>query len=90
MDGLARRFFMIVLVLALGACSLRGAMNAMTSEEDRALAQAMVESLRTNNRPWLQQHFSPELWAESAKTLDQAPQAVSLTACPLTRSSRGG
>ena len=69
----ARHLFVIVLVLILGACSMRGAMNAMTSEEDRALAQAMVESLRTNNRPWLQQHFSPELWAESAKTLDQAP-----------------
>lgn len=73
MDKRARQFLLVFLVLILGACSLRGAMNAMTSEEDRALAQAMVENLRTNNQPWLQQHFSAELWAESAKTLDQAP-----------------
>jgi hypothetical protein len=73
MDRRARQFLLVFLVLILGACSIRGAMNAMTSEEDRALAQAMVENLRTNNQPWLQQHFSPELWAESAKTLDQAP-----------------
>jgi hypothetical protein len=71
-DGLARRFFLIVLVLALGACSLRGAMNAMTSPEDRALAQATVESLRTNNRDWLEQHFTPELWAESGKSVGEA------------------
>jgi len=73
MDRRARHFFLIILVLILGACSMRGAMNAMTSAEDRALAQAMVENLRTNNQPWLQQHFSAELWAESAKTVGQAP-----------------
>lgn len=72
MGGPAQRIFMVLLVLALGACSMRGAMNAMTSPEDRALAQAMVDNLRTNNQAWLEQHFTPELWAESGKSLGEA------------------
>jgi|GEM_PF-2684664 len=73
MDMLARRFILVFLILILGACSLRGAMNAMTSEEDRAFAQATVDNLRTNNQAWLEQHFAPELWAQSGKQLGDVP-----------------
>ncbi len=48
-------------------------MNAMTSEEDRAFAQAMVDNLRNGNQAWLEQHFDPELWQQSAKQLGEVP-----------------
>ena len=73
MDMLARRFIIMVFVLFLGACSLRGAMNAMTSPEDRAFAQAMVDNLKGNNQAWLERHFRPDLWAESGKQLAGVP-----------------
>jgi hypothetical protein len=73
MDILARRVVVLLLVLVLGACSLRGAMNAMTSPEDRAFAQAMVDSLKGNNQAWLERHFQPDLWAESGKQLAGVP-----------------
>lgn len=73
MDILARRIFVLLLVLLVGACSLRGAMNAMTSPEDRAFAQAMVDNLRSNNTAWLEQRFDPDLWAESGKQLGGVP-----------------
>lgn len=73
MDRIARRFLLVVLVLFLGACSLRSAMNAMTSPEDRAFAQATVDNLRTNNQAWLERHFHPDLWAESGKRLADVP-----------------
>ncbi|HKR24986.1 MAG TPA: hypothetical protein VJS15_06990 [Allosphingosinicella sp.] len=68
-----RRFWVLLLVGLLAACSLRGAMNAMTSEEDRAFAQAMVDNLRTGNHAWLEQHFDPALWQESSKQLAEVP-----------------
>lgn len=73
MDMLARRILVLVLVLVLGACTLRGAMNAMTSPEDRVFAQAMVDNLKSNNQAWLERHFHPDLWAESGKQLGGVP-----------------
>lgn len=73
MDMMTRRFFVLVFVLFLGACSLRGAMNAMTSPEDRAFAQAMVDNLKGNDQAWLERHFRPDLWAESGKQLAGVP-----------------
>lgn len=73
MDMLVRRVAIILLVVLAGACSLRGAMNAMTSPEDRAFAQAMVDNLRSNNSAWLEQRFDPNLWAESGKQLGGVP-----------------
>ncbi|HYI63958.1 MAG TPA: hypothetical protein VEW71_03645 [Allosphingosinicella sp.] len=73
MDMLARRTLLLFLVLLAGACSLRGAMNAMTSPEDRAFAQAMVDNLRSGNEAWLQQRFDAELWTESGKQLAGVP-----------------
>jgi hypothetical protein len=73
MDMPARQILVLFLVILLGACSLRGAMNAMTSPEDRAFAQAMVANLRSDNEAWLEQHFAPDLWAESGKRLGEVP-----------------
>jgi hypothetical protein len=62
-----------MLLLLLGACSLRGAIDALTSEEDRAFAKEMVSRLRSGDEAWLQQRFQPELWARSGKQLGEVP-----------------
>ena len=67
------RAFILGLILLLGACALRSAINAMTSEEDRAFAQAMVDNLRRGNSAWLEQHFQPELWQQSGKQMTDVP-----------------
>jgi hypothetical protein len=69
---LSHSLFLFLTVL-LGACTLRSAINTMTSEEDRAFAQAMVDNLRSGNSAWLQQHFRPDLWQDSAKQMAQVP-----------------
>lgn len=68
-----RRILMCLLVILAGACSLRGAIETMTSPEDRAFAQEMVERLRRGDQAWLQRHFHPDLWAESGKQLASVP-----------------
>lgn len=69
----SRRLFLLLLVGLVAACSMRSAMNAMTSPEDRAFAQAMVDNLRSGNQAWLERHFDPELWRESSKRLAEVP-----------------
>jgi hypothetical protein len=68
-----RRLFLLLLVGLVAACSLRSAMNAMTSPEDRAFAQAMVDNLKSGNQAWLERHFDPQLWQESSKQLVDVP-----------------
>ena len=63
----------LVLALLVGACTMRSAINTMTSQEDRAFAQAMVDNLRRGNTAWLQQHFRPDLWESSAKQIADVP-----------------
>jgi hypothetical protein len=67
-----RNLFLLMLLL-LGACSMRSAINSFTSAEDRALGQDMVSRLRSGDRAWLQRHFAPELWATSNDQLAAAP-----------------
>lgn len=69
----AVRHLFLVMLLLLGACSMRGAIDALTSEEDRAFAQEMVSRLRSGDQAWLQQRFAPELWMQSGKQLGQVP-----------------
>lgn len=68
-----RRFVLLLLVILAGACSPRGAIEAMTSPEDRAFMEQMVQHLRDGDMDWLQQRFDPELWQRSAKQLGQVP-----------------
>ena len=67
------RALILSLVLLLAACSLRSAMNSLTSDEDRALAMEMVTHLRGGDEAWLQQRFGPDLWEQSVKEVAQAP-----------------
>ena len=68
------RHLVLLLSLLLAACSMRSAMDALTSPEDRAFAQEMVTRLRSGDEAWLQQRFQPDLWAQSGKQLAGVPQ----------------
>ena len=64
---------MLVLFALLGACSMRSALETLTSPEDRAFAKEMVTRLRSGDQAWLQQHFRADLWEQSGKQLAQVP-----------------
>jgi hypothetical protein len=68
-----RRIWLTLLVLVIGACSMRGAIETMTSPADRAFAQEMVTRLRSGDQEWLERHFHPDLWAQSGKQLAGVP-----------------
>jgi hypothetical protein len=70
--GPVRQLFLLV-VLLLAACSVRGTLDAVTPEADRAFAREMVSRLRTGDRAWLQRHFDPELWANSGEQIGGLP-----------------
>lgn len=66
------RLLLILLTAALAACSIEGAINAMTSPEDRQLAQDFVRNVRTGNEAWLRERFDPQdpaLWERSVGQL---------------------
>jgi hypothetical protein len=67
------RTLILLALLLLGACSLRGAIEAATPEADRAFAREMVSRLRSGDRSWLEKQFAPELWAESVEQLQSVP-----------------
>ena len=69
----ALRAVLLGLILLLGACSMRSALNALTSPEDRAFAEQMVQRLRQGDEAWLRERFRADLWAQSAKQIGQAP-----------------
>lgn len=92
-----RRMIFLLLVLLAGACSMRSIIETMTSPEDRAFAQEMVERLRNADAAWLQQHFDPQLWAQSGKQLGQVPDlfpdvagTTEITSFSFSTSNRGG
>ena len=68
------RALVLILVALLAACSMRSALNALTSEEDRAFAHQMVERLRAGDSAWLEQRFHPDLWAQSGKQIGGVPE----------------
>ena len=67
------RHFMLLTLLLLGACSVRGAIDAATPKADRAFGQEMVSRLRSGDGAWLEKQFTPELWAESGENLRSVP-----------------
>ena len=70
--GPVRHLFLMMLLL-LGACSLRSVVDTFTSEQDRGFAQEIVKRLRSGDEAWLEQHFAPELWAQSSGQIASVP-----------------
>lgn len=67
-----RRSLFLIIVLLLGACSMRSAINAMSSAEDRAFAQDFVTKVRRGDVQALRPLFEEGLWAESEPQLEMA------------------
>jgi hypothetical protein len=67
------RAILLAVLALLGACTMRSALDTLTSPEDRALGREMVEHLRRGDAAWLQSQFRPDLWAQSSKQINQAP-----------------
>ena len=91
------RAWLLLFVLILGACTMRSALDAMTSPEDRAFATGMVDHLRSGDEAWLRARFRPDLWEQSAKQVGQAPElfpsapeATELVAFSTISSNRNG
>lgn len=68
------RALVLVAFALLAACSMRAAIDAMSSPEDRAFAQEAVDRLRRADSVWLQQRFEPGLWAQSSAQIAQVPE----------------
>ncbi len=71
MNWLIRLIMLSVLALT-GACSMEGAINRMTSAEDRAFAFGFVDHVRRGTADRLEPRFDPELWAKSREQLSKA------------------
>lgn len=67
------RQLVLVFLALLSACSMRSAIETLTSPEDRAFAQEMANRLRSGDEDWLRQHFDPQLWSQSGKQLAGVP-----------------
>ena len=61
----------LLLLLAAG-CTMEGAINRLSSAEDRAFAQTIVEDIRSGEAARLRPQFDPELWAKSREQLANA------------------
>lgn len=67
-----RKYLAIFAMLFVAACSLEGAIDAMTSEEDRAMALEFVDNIRHRDAEALRAVVDPQLWAQSAGQFEQA------------------
>lgn len=66
------RALWLVILLVLGACSMRSAINSLSSPEDRAFAQDFVQKMRSGDSKSLQSAFDPGVWQQSAPQFAQA------------------
>ena len=66
------RALFLVLFFILGACSLRSAIDALSTPEDRAFAQDFVAKMRSGDVKSLQPLFDEQTWVESEPQLARA------------------
>lgn len=66
-----RSFLLCCLLLAAG-CTVQGAIERLSSPEDRAFAQRFVENVRSDNEEALKPQFESGLWGESRAQLPTA------------------
>lgn len=71
--GSARHLVLLTLLVVLAAaCSMQGAIERLSSPEDRAFAMRFVDSVRKGDEEALRPQFDPELWAKSRGQLAEA------------------
>jgi hypothetical protein len=68
------RAILLLLALLLGACSMRSAIDALSSPEDRAFAQDFVAKMRRGDVKSLEPVFDPGVWRESEPQFAGAPR----------------
>jgi hypothetical protein len=66
------RALLLALLLLTGACSMKAAIEKLSSPEDRAFARQFVDDVRRGNDKRLEFEFDPELWTKSATQLPKA------------------
>ena len=66
------RAILVLVALLAAACSMRSAIDALSSPEDRAFAHDFVAKVRGGEVKSLQPMFDPSVWAESQPQLAQA------------------
>jgi hypothetical protein len=66
------RAILVLVALLAAACSMRSAIDALSSPEDRAFAQDFVAKVRGGDVKSLQPMFDPSAWSESEPQLAQS------------------
>jgi hypothetical protein len=66
------RTMIVAVLLFLGACSMKTAIDRMSSADDRAFAQRFVDAMRTGTIATLRPNFDESLWADSVAQFPQA------------------
>lgn len=73
MIGRAGLILAMAIAILCGGCSMRGMVNKMVSDEDRALAMRVLGDIRSGQSAKLKPLLAPEIWAESENEIAQAP-----------------
>lgn len=63
----------LAVALICGGCSMRGFIDRMVSDKDRALATGVVEALRSGDGKRLEELFDPEIRESSLSQIPQLP-----------------
>lgn len=69
------RALLLACLLAASACTMQGAIDGMSSPEDRAFAQRFVDALKSGKAGTLKDEFDPELWQKSLPLFEKAQAA---------------
>ncbi len=66
------RALFLIAFFVLSACSMRSAIDSLSSPEDRAFAQDFVAKMRSGDSKSLQSAFDPGVWQQSEPQFAQA------------------
>lgn len=69
------RALLLACLMAASACTMQGAIDRMSSPEERAFAQHFVDSIQSGNAGALKDEFDPELWQQSLPLFEKAQAA---------------
>jgi hypothetical protein len=69
------RLMLLACLMTAAACSMQGAIDRMSSPEERAFARGFVDALRSGKADRLKDSFDPELWEKSRPLFAKAQAA---------------
>lgn len=68
----ARQAVLLFVLMLAAACSMKSAIERLSSPEDRAFAMRFVDDVRSGDGEALRPGFNPELWAKSREQIAMA------------------